>query len=91
MGKPTARYFQKCDFCHKEFETDAIGMPSIELPGYYIGERGEKSGTIVSGTICSECMERLRDSLREFIDLKEVDYGGNAFSWVGRKEGKDNG
>lgn len=86
MAKPTARYFQKCDFCHKEFETNAKGMPSIELPGYYIENGGGKIHSIVSGTMCSECTERLRDSLREFIDLKEVEYIGNVFSWNERKD-----
>ena len=86
MAKPKARYFQACDFCHKEYETDEKGMCIIKLPGYYIGELGEKSRTIVSGVICSECMDRLRDSLDKFISLEEVAYGGNDFSWVCRKE-----
>ncbi len=86
MAKPKVRYFQKCDFCHKELETDSEGMPSIELPGYYIAESGNKIRSAVSGTICSECIDRLRDSLREFIDLKEVEYIGNVFSWNERKE-----
>ena len=90
MAKPRARYFQTCDFCHKEYETDEKGMCSIILPGYHIGELGSKSRTIVSGVICSECMDRLRDSLDKFISLREVEYGGNNFSWVGRKE-KENG
>lgn len=86
MAKPKARYFQTCDFCHKEYETDVEGMFNIKLPGYYIGERGEKSRTIVSGAICSECMDKLRSSLDEFIKLHEVEYVGNAFLWVGRKD-----
>lgn len=86
MAKPKVRYFQTCDFCHKEYETDVEGMFVIKLPGYYIGERGEKSRTIVSGTICSECMDRLRSLLDKFIKLNEVEYGGNAFSWGGRKD-----
>lgn len=61
-------------------------MFNIKLHGYYIGERGEKSRTIVSDTICSECMDRLKDSLGEFIDLKEVEHIGNVFSWSKRKE-----
>ena len=81
MVKPQVRYFQTCDFCHKEYETDEKGMFNIKLPGIHIGERGEKSRTIVSGAICSECMDRLMDSLKEFIDLKEGEYIGNVFSW----------
>lgn len=86
MAKPKVRYFQTCDFCHKEYETDEKGMFNIKLPGIHIGERGEKSRTIVSGAICSECMDRLMDSLKEFIDLKEGEYIGNVFSWSKRKE-----
>lgn len=26
MAKPKVRYFQTCDFCHKEYETDEKGM-----------------------------------------------------------------
>lgn len=86
MAKPKVRYFQTCDFCHKEYETDEKGMFNIKLPGDYIGERGEKSRTIVSGAICSECMEKLKDSLGKFIDLKEVEYIGNVFSWNKRED-----
>lgn len=86
MVKPKVRYFQTCDFCHKEYETDEKGMFNIKLPGIHIGERGEKSRTIVSGAICSECMDRLMDSLKEFIDLKEGEYIGNVFSWSKKKE-----
>ena len=86
MAEPKVRYFQKCDFCNQEYETDEKGMFSIKLPGYYIGELGAKSRTIVSGVICSECMDRLRDSLDKFISLEEAAYGGNNFSWVSRKE-----
>ena len=82
MAKQKTRYFQKCDFCNQEYETDEKGMFRIKLPGYYIGELGEKSRTIVSGDICSECMDRLRESLDKFISLEEVEYGGNNFSWV---------
>ena len=57
MAKQKARYFQTCDFCHKEYETYEKGMFRIKLPGYYIGELGEKIRTIVSGDICSECKE----------------------------------
>ena len=90
MAKQKTRYFQTCDFCHQEHETDEKGMFRIKLPGYYIGELGEKSRTIVSGDICSECMDRLRESLDKFISLEDVAYAGNNFSWVGRKE-KENG
>lgn len=82
MAKPKVRYFQTCDFCHKEYETDEKGLFSIKLPGYYIGELGSKKRTIVSGVICSECVDRLRNSLDKFISLEEVEYGGNNFSWV---------
>lgn len=90
MAQPKVRYFQTCDFCHQEYETDEKGMFSIKLPGYYIGERGSKSRTIVSGVICSECMDRLRNSLDKFISLEEVEYGGNNFSWVCPEEDKNN-
>ena len=82
MAQPKVRYFQTCDFCHQEYETDEKGMCSIKLPGHDIGELGAKRRTIVSGVICSECMDRLRDSLYKFISLEEVEYAGNNFSWV---------
>ena len=86
MTKPIARYFQTCDFCHKEVETNVAGLPDIKLPGYYIKERGAKNQSIVSGAICSECMDKLRDLLGQFIDLKEVEYVGNVFKWVEEAE-----
>lgn len=88
MNKVTARYFQECDFCHKEVETEFEGLYRITLPGYFIEERGGTRKSLVTGAICPSCMEKLRYSLAKFIDLKEVDYGGTVISWSA-KDGED--
>lgn len=83
MAKITTKYFQECDFCHKEVETYSQGLCVISLPGYLIESDGTKRNSLVSGTICPQCMERLRGLLGKFIKLEEADYGGNVFSWIG--------
>ena len=90
MSKITAKYFQECDFCHKEVETEQEGLYRITLPGYFIEERGGIRTSLVKGVICPICMDKLRNSLAKFIDLKEVDYGGTVISWD-KKEDENNG
>lgn len=34
MGEATSKYYQRCDFCHKEIEVSERGMDKIRLPGY---------------------------------------------------------
>lgn len=85
MSKITTKYYQKCDFCNKEHEVGAKGLPKINLPGYYFGG-GEKQEWIVTGVICNECMQKLRENLRKFIDIKEIEYGGTQIFWNDEKE-----
>lgn len=94
MSKVEIRYFQKCDFCHNEYaigEEDSTNgkgaskatlLNKITLPGYYVDCDGTKMNQMVTGSICKECMQRLREKLREFIDLKEMAYGGEQFNWI---------
>lgn len=94
MSKVEVRRFQKCDFCHNEYEIDDKNttneksfstitlLNKITLPGYYVECDGTKMNQMVTGSICKECTQRLREKLREFIDLKEVAYGGEQFNWI---------
>lgn len=88
MSKITTKYYQKCDFCNKEYEVTGCGMQSIELPGYYIEEYGSKSPSFVTGTICPDCVQKLREKLGKFVKLNEVAYAGNDFGWI-EKENKN--
>lgn len=88
MSKITTKYYQKCDFCNKEYEVTVCGMQSIELPGYYIEEYGSKSPSFVTGTICPDCVQKLREKLSEFVKLNDVAYVGSVFEWI-EKENKD--
>lgn len=94
MSKVEVRRFQKCDFCHNEYEIDDKNptneksfstitlLNKITLPGYYVECDGTKMNQMVTGSICKECTQRLREKLREFIDLKEMAYGGEQFNWI---------
>ena len=88
MSKITTKYYQECDFCHKNCETGEKGLPKINLPGYYIEDYGNKSPSFVTGIICSDCAQKMREKLSEFVKLNEVAYGGNDFEWI-EKENKD--
>lgn len=85
MSEIKTKYYQICDFCHKEHEVSAKGLPKISLPGYYFGDGG-KEEHIVTGAICHECMQILRENLRKFIDIKEIEYGGTHIFWNEDKE-----
>lgn len=88
MSEVTTKYYQKCDFCHKEYEVTSGGMQNIDLPGYYIEDYGSKSPSFVTGTICPDCMQKLREKLGEFVKLNDAAYGGNDFGWI-EKENKN--
>ncbi len=85
MSKIETKYYQECDFCHKEYEVCVKGLPEIYLPGYYFGDNGKKE-YIVKGVICNKCMQKLRENLRKFIDIKEIEYGGTNIFWNDEKE-----
>lgn len=85
MNKITMKYYQECDFCHKNCETGEKGLPKIHLPGYYYSPAG-KEEAIVTGVICNECAQKLREKLKEFIDIKEIEYGGVQIFWNDEKE-----
>ena len=81
MKKVKIKYSQTCDFCKKEVETDKDGLPEIWLPGYFI-DMGEKVvKRCIHAYICSDCTERLRHKLEDFLDVKEIAYFGNAIQW----------
>ena len=90
MAKQTTKYFQVCDFCHKELEVSLSGMDSITLPGYYINDHGCQRKQWIEADICPECKERLREHLAKIVDIKEVAYGGTSIHWLD-DEGKNNG
>ena len=89
MAERTTKYFQKCDFCHKEFEVSSGGLDSITLPGRYVDTDGYQRKQWIKADICPECKERLREHLATAVDIKEVAYGGTIIRWLGDK-GKNN-
>ena len=40
MAERITKYYQECDFCHKEFEVSSGGLDSITLPGRYVDTDG---------------------------------------------------
>ena len=90
MSKPIARYYQKCDFCHKETEVSADGLESITLPGYYLNSDGCKTKRWVTADICQECKDKLREDIAKAVDIREVAYGGTSIHWLDDK-GENNG
>ena len=93
MAERTTKYFQKCDFCHKEFEVSKDGMSSITLPGYYIPEYGSLYRRWITADICDECINKLRERLARIVDIKEVAYGGTIIHWLddeGENKGEKN-
>ena len=85
MSEIKTKYYQKCDFCNKEYEVGEKGLPKISLPGYIFEETGKRE-TIVTAVICNECMQKLRENLRKFIAIEEIAYGGTQIFWNDEKE-----
>lgn len=92
MGKDVKKLYQTCDFCKKEYELTGIdrnGQPAtlntIDLPGYYRGDGSMNVLTVISGSICYSCMERLRKILKPHIRLETFDYGGGIIEWKEEK------
>ena len=86
MAERFTKYFQKCDFCHQEFEVPQTGLHSICLPGYYYDSDGCKSTQWIKADICDECVSRLREHLAKAVDIKEIAYGGTSIHWLDEKD-----
>lgn len=92
MGKVVKKLYQTCDFCKKEYELTGIDrngqtatLNTIELPGYSRGDGSMNAPTVLSGSICDSCMERLRKILKPHIRLETIDYGGGNIEWKEEK------
>ena len=81
MSEIKTKYYQVCDFCHKEAETGKEGMHCIKLPGYLVSKDGEKIRQCIEGCICNDCEKRLCDKIKSFLDVKEIKYAGTAIQW----------
>ena len=86
------KLYQTCDFCKKEYELTGIdrnGQPAtlntIDLPGYSRCIGSMNVATVISGSICYSCMERLRNILEPHIRLEIFDYGGETIEWKEEK------
>ena len=92
MGKVVKKLYQTCDFCKKEYELTGIdrnGQPAtldtIDLPGHSRCSGSMNVPTVVNGSICYSCMERLRKILKPHIRLEIFDYGGETIEWKEEK------
>lgn len=90
MAERTTKYYQMCDFCHKEFEVSSSGLDSITLPGRYVDTDGCQCKQWIKADICYECKERLREYLAKAVDIEEVAYGGTSIRWLD-DEGENDG
>ena len=93
MSNITKKFYQRCDFCKKEYEltgVDRNGQPvtlnTIDLPGYSRGDGSMNVPVVISGSICGSCMERLRKILKPHIRLEMFDYGGGTIEWKEEKQ-----
>ena len=93
MSKVVKKLYQTCDFCKKEYELTGIdrnGQPAtldtIDLPGYSRCCGSMNVPTVVSGSICDSCMERLRKILKPHIRLEIFEYGGGTIEWKEEKQ-----
>lgn len=86
MAEKYARYYQKCDFCHRTIDVSSGGMESITLPGCYLSSAGTWSAEWVTADICHECKERLREYLAKTVDIKEIAYNGVDIHWLDERE-----
>lgn len=82
MSDVKTKYYQMCEFCGKEYEVSKDGLPTITLPGYLIEYYGSRMPQMVTGVICENCMQKLREKLSEFIRLHEISYAGNNIEWI---------
>ena len=85
MAERITKYYQKCDFCHKEFEISSGGLDSITLPGRYVDTDGSQPKQWIKADICPECKERLREYLATAVDIREIAYGGTNIRWLNEK------
>ena len=85
MAERTTKYYQKCDFCHKEFEVSSGGLDSIILPGRYVDTDGYQTKQWIKADICPECKERLREYLAKAVDIREDAYYGTNIHWFDEK------
>ena len=86
MAERITKYYQKCDFCHKEFEVSSGGLDSITLPGRYVDTDVCQTKQWIKADICSECKERLREHLAKAVDFREEAYYGTNIHWLSEKE-----
>ena len=90
MAERTTKYYQKCDFCHKEFEVSSGGLDSITLPGRYVYTDRCQRKQWIKADICPECKERLREYLAKAVDIREDAYYGTNIRWLDER-GENNG
>ena len=90
MAKRITKYYQECDFCHKEFEVSSGSLDSITLPGRYVDTDGYQLKQWIKADICPECKERLREHLVKAVDIREDAYYGTNIHWLDDK-GENNG
>ena len=86
MAERITKYYQKCDFCHKEFDVSSGGLDSITLPGRYVDTDGYQLKQWIKADICPECKERLREHLAKAVDIREEAYYGLKIHWLSEEE-----
>lgn len=92
MSNITKKFYQRCDFCKKDYElikADLSEQPymldSISLPGYATSMEAPRTRAIVGGSICDSCMDRLRKILEPYLRLENAAYCGEIIEWKEEK------
>lgn len=92
MSNITKKFYQRCDFCKKEYELiksaqseQPVMLDSISLPGYATSMEAPRTRAIVRGSICDSCMDRLRKILEPYLHLVNAEYCGEIIEWKEEK------
>lgn len=75
-------YIRRTDGLMYQQKKRMQGLPRWQKKRRHISEMGGKVvKRCIHAYICSDCTERLRHKLEDFLDVKEIDYFGNAIQW----------
>lgn len=81
MSHIKTTHVQECDFCHREISVTSDGLYRISLPGYNTDREGGRYPGIITGSICLDCLERLREYIAKALRVESMDYSEEHIAW----------
>lgn len=78
MSEVIEKYYQKCDMCGRvvELANKSKKLDVIRLPMDFWDVDSTRTMTLNNLSVCSNCLEELREYLKDRYDMKEIAYGG---------------